>query len=129
MSFSTFTTLDKMAIARFLGYGFSPGELTTIERAAATVQNLGGEYVEAVKNLIQQIQSMQDDIVTATPFASRSFSSGGASTSQHFRGERLHHPRTTGRSLVAQLSQMMNLSVKRDVFSTGSGGGGKVVIG
>jgi len=128
MSFSTFSTADKLAIARYMGYGFSEGEMNTINRAAAMVQNLGGEYVEEVKNLLQQIKAQQDDIVAATPFASRSFSSGGASTSQHFRGERLHHPRTTGRSLVQQLSQMMSLGVKRDVFSTGTGGG-RVSVG
>lgn len=116
MSFSTFNSSDKLAIARFLGYGFSEGEMSTINRAAANVQNLGGEYVEAVKNLIQQIESVQSDIVTAAPFASRSFQSGGSSTAQHFRGERLHHPRVVGRLLVAQLSQMMNLPVKKMCF-------------
>jgi hypothetical protein len=114
-----FTVTDRLNVLKYLGYPLNYAN--TINDQLALV--LDAAVVEEVRSILRELNSIQTDINSARLGAGRSFQSGATGTTQYYRGDRLHELRSAGKQYVNYLAQMTNLSVHRDVFSSGSSSG------
>lgn len=116
----SFSTSDLVSLSKYLGYPISEGMNSQIQTAAARISNLGSAYEDEVKSTLRQLDQIADELHNVRLGAGRSFQSGGAGTTQYYRGERILELQKLGRHHVATLSQLMNLNSQRDFFETSS---------
>lgn len=118
---NTFTEAHAAQVLEFLGYAVtSAADRQYVVARLEEVEAVGTDYVNRVIALLNQLTTIQQDIFSATPFASRSFQSSPSSTAQHFRGDRIRIPTVQARQLVNRLSTMLTIPVRGDAFG-GSG--------
>ena len=120
---------DRAKIMKYLGHPFQQGSVQLVQQAMDQVMAIAPDGVDICQEYLRELDKISREIDEARPFAARSFQSGGSSTAQFFRGERMHHPRTEGRRYVGLLAEAMCLQVMRDVFAAGGGQVGRVVRG
>lgn len=120
---------DRAKILKYLGHPFQQGAVQLVQRAMDQVAAIAPDGVEICQDYLRELDKISRELDEARPFAARSFQSGGSSTAQFFRGERMHHPRTEGRRYVGLLAEAMSLQIMRDVFAAGSGQVGRVIRG
>lgn len=122
---------DKLLILKFLGYSPTPEYRQLLDQRLAYTVGADIDLENLVKDEIRELIKIQDDINGARLGAGRSFQSGGASTVQLYRGDRLNELRQHARQHVNYLVDATGMIVNRDVFMGGSVrvGSGQVIRG
>jgi hypothetical protein len=112
-----FSQADHLQILRFLGYKPTPESRTQLTQRLAYMVGADVDLEKMVKDMLRELVKIQEDLDGARLGAGRSFNSGGSSTVQYFRGDRLNELRQHGRQYVGYLSDATGMVIGRDVFA------------
>jgi len=120
---------DRAKIMKYLGYPFQQGSVNQVQQSMNNLTAIAPDGIDICQDYLRELDKISRELDEARPFAARSFQSGGSSTAQFFRGERMHHPRSEGKRYVGLLADAMSLQIMNDVFAAGGGQTGRVVRG
>ncbi len=112
-----FNSTEKLLMLKFLGYSPTPETRIMLNTTLALMVGADVDMENEIKESLRELVKIQDDFNGARLGAGRSFSSGGASTTQYFRGDRLNELRQHARQHVNYLSNMTGMQIISDVFA------------
>jgi hypothetical protein len=109
------------SIRRYLGY---PGDATNTQAIAsrcATHLTLASEGT--VRGFLRQLDRLQQQMTTTTPFAAQTFSSGAGGTQQYAPGQRMATFHNEANQYIDEIAATTGLVVYRRIYGGGDGGG------
>lgn len=120
------TTANKEAIRKFLGFPVQTQALQNIQSRMDDVQTLSPDAVLTAQTYLTTLAAIDSAINSGRDTAAIADLANTSATS-YFRGENLHTQRSEGQRIVRELAEMLGLVVYRDVFAVSSHSQGRTV--
>jgi hypothetical protein len=108
---------DREKIRKFLGFRVTVNDIATIQASMDDVATVSAPAIDTAQYHLKELTKIQDALDSDRPYAATASYSNAGSSTDYYPGQKLGVSRSEGQRHVRELSQLLNLVIRRDVFS------------